>query len=504
MKEKEKSFLTAGMIVFLLSLLFVPEMISKKRAASHSGCVAYSGTINRFELYESSIKEYGLFNNLKKEITFNSDTEFNLYIGQSRTLTGFANYHVCLSVKADNRRYRFIEFINEEEVYNYFSRKRGTFKTSINKNNSEKLFNRRFEKLPKTIQNAYIKFFGKEEVTEPEVTITTGFTLDDRPLNSLYELSIKYPKIGIYAEWREPFVNNHLCKFEIYDGDENLICSEEKETINKEDRSYICFSNWISFLKHRSGRWQIKIYSDENLISEKTIDVKPFSDIYPFDDDLIVAVEKNDYNKVRYLIESGRNVNSVDYYQTSLLRIAATKGYTRIAEYLIEKGASLDPVDNSGMTELMLYSAIGDISKVEKLIHDGSKVNYGDIYKETPLYYAVMGNQYATTQILISNGAEIDYCNGQITALCEACNNGNIDITKLLLDNGADINKPHSQGMTPLMRAIGSGNTELVKFLIKNGADVNKKSDNYTPLVFAERFAKDAQMREIIYSAGGR
>ena len=71
----------------------------------------------------------------------------------------------------------------------------------------------------------------------------------------------------------------------------------------------------------------------------------------------------------------------------------------------------------------------------------------------------------------------------------EASKSGNLEVVKVLLKSGADVNVKDNWGWTPLMWECSYGHLEVVKFLLKNGADVNVKS-NYgsTPLVAACRY----------------
>lgn len=74
------------------------------------------------------------------------------------------------------------------------------------------------------------------------------------------------------------------------------------------------------------------------------------------------------------------------------------------------------------------------------------------------------------------------------TPLVMAAREGNLEIAKLLIDNGANVNKYASGDETPLMAAASSGNLSLVHFLVEKGASVNKKlSDNGTALLIAAK-----------------
>jgi ankyrin repeat protein len=49
----------------------------------------------------------------------------------------------------------------------------------------------------------------------------------------------------------------------------------------------------------------------------------------------------------------------------------------------------------------------------------------------------------------------------------------NIELVKLLLEYGADVNSKDDDGYTPLSIACKYKNTELVKLLIEHGADID-------------------------------
>ena len=57
-----------------------------------------------------------------------------------------------------------------------------------------------------------------------------------------------------------------------------------------------------------------------------------------------------------------------------------------------------------------------------------------------------------------------------------ASKHNNIDIIKLLLDHGADINATNYWKTTPLMYACVYGNLAVIKFLLEHGADMSMRN----------------------------
>ncbi|WP_353279746.1 ankyrin repeat domain-containing protein [Wolbachia endosymbiont (group B) of Xanthorhoe designata] len=109
------------------------------------------------------------------------------------------------------------------------------------------------------------------------------------------------------------------------------------------------------------------------------------------------------------------------------------------------------------------------------------------------LFLALQNKNLKKAERLIKKGVNV-YARDKVnrTFLHWSVENGHVDIVKLLLDYGADVNAQLAgkySGVTPLHFAVLGHHTNIVKYLLDYGADVNVKAKKgITPLVFALKF----------------
>ena len=120
----------------------------------------------------------------------------------------------------------------------------------------------------------------------------------------------------------------------------------------------------------------------------------------------------------------------------------------------------------------------GDTDRLEILYgmnHDTLEATNSNGF--TPLIIATYRNQLACVKFLIEHNVNVNRSSQEGTALVGACYKGNLDIIRLLLNNGAEVDAVGSNGSTALIYAVLANNKELVKLLMEYKADPNKKDN---------------------------
>lgn len=131
----------------------------------------------------------------------------------------------------------------------------------------------------------------------------------------------------------------------------------------------------------------------------------------------------------------------------------------------------------------------GDLEGVNSMLKLGMDVNVVDEDGRTAPMFAGFNGHTEIVKILIDRGAKIDAIdNSHRTALLFAATGHFPETVKLLLDNKSDPNiVDNGEHFSPLMHAAAEGNLDIVKILLEYGADMDLKDvDGDT----AESFAR--------------
>ncbi|TPX37453.1 hypothetical protein SmJEL517_g00580 [Synchytrium microbalum] len=146
---------------------------------------------------------------------------------------------------------------------------------------------------------------------------------------------------------------------------------------------------------------------------------------------------------------------------------------------------------NTDEKRLWMCAALGDLSTVKELVENGAGVNdeeaEGDMIGVTPLYAAACKNHLDVVEYLIEHGAIANFRIFDSPLLCQYIEEKKLDLVKLLIAKGADVDFDDTSKQTPLYLAARDGLVEIVELLCQR-ADVNRFEDSEkTPVWIASR-----------------
>ncbi len=190
------------------------------------------------------------------------------------------------------------------------------------------------------------------------------------------------------------------------------------------------------------------------------------------------AIDRGDVSDVDAMIAAGTLINTPESYGETPLYFAIAKGNAEIVQKLIDAGAYFNKFEDDGSTPLYHAASMGYTDIVQKLIDAGADLNRVSRNGSTPLDIAKKNSHLQVVEIL--NRSE----KGR---LFKAINRGDFEAANRLINDRVDLNKPNTDGYTPLCFAASHGNIKLLQSLIKAGADINKGNyiDGSTPLAHA-------------------
>lgn len=117
----------------------------------------------------------------------------------------------------------------------------------------------------------------------------------------------------------------------------------------------------------------------------------------------------------------------------------------------------------------------------------------------------------AAAERLLAQGADVNAVKNGEPLLIMAARNGHIQVMKLLLNRGADVNARDDRGRTALMVAAGLSDPGMVRLLLSKGADVSARgNDGYTAWTASEMVgggrgsANYREMRRLLKDAGAK
>jgi ankyrin repeat protein len=206
------------------------------------------------------------------------------------------------------------------------------------------------------------------------------------------------------------------------------------------------------------------------------------------------AVRVNDDVLAGMLIAAGADVNAGNRYQQAALHVAIQNRHPAMVRQLLAAGANVAMMDGSGELPLHLAARLGEAGIVDLLLEHGAQVDARDLhYGQSALMLAVREGHAALVPRLLAAGADVNAkslageehrwvfptevpvgtsqgvginrsglpdrgmrypITGMKTPLLFATRQGNLQLTRQLVEAGADIEATDANGITPLINAI--------------------------------------------------
>jgi uncharacterized protein len=240
---------------------------------------------------------------------------------------------------------------------------------------------------------------------------------------------------------------------------------------------------------------------------------------------LMLAAREDDMESARLLIAAGADVNAVAGDGKNALSLAIFNGHYDLASYLVDNKADVNNADTQRFTPLFWavdrrnmetapnfpWMITQDpLPLIKKLLDAGANPNAlvnntprarmragsPRIVFATPLMRAAFSGDLDLVKLLLSHRADpkVVSSDGE-TMLSAAAGLGfiqgyskgrspeeRLEVVKLFVELGNDVNQADDYGITPLMVAGNMGDTAIIQFLVDRGADLaaydlGKKND---------------------------
>jgi ankyrin repeat protein len=185
---------------------------------------------------------------------------------------------------------------------------------------------------------------------------------------------------------------------------------------------------------------------------------------------LSIATELNYSDVIIFLLEKGSDPNTENKIGRTPLFFAILNKNIKIIKKLIKYKSNINHISTKRgyhNANFQTACAVGDVNIVKYLIKKGANINFVDSINCTPLYHASIKNNIEVVKVLLENGVEID--NMSVT---ESSRLGYCDIVKLLLERGYDI----KNDIFSLEHATYDGHMNIVKLLLQYGVNVENNA----------------------------
>ena len=190
--------------------------------------------------------------------------------------------------------------------------------------------------------------------------------------------------------------------------------------------------------------------------------------------ELMMAALEANLDEVKRLVEQGANIEETDDTGSTPLMWAVQGGDIEIVNFLLDSGADVGAVGGRDATAFMIAVISGKEDIGVRLLEAGATFGGELSYQQDYLEYAAAHGQATMVRALIQYGANLRESGSD--ALCFAIKSRHIEVAKVLIEAGADVNQRGNLGNDlPIIHALQTQDQAMVQLLVENGAELNRK-----------------------------
>ncbi|XP_028678829.1 uncharacterized protein bcl3 [Erpetoichthys calabaricus] len=195
---------------------------------------------------------------------------------------------------------------------------------------------------------------------------------------------------------------------------------------------------------------------------------------------------------IQILLDGKKELDIYNNLRQTPLHLAVITQQPHMVHLLVSNGSDAMLSDRNLQTSIHLACEHNNFDCLQEILNQRWKHlnlearNYEGL---TPLHIAVNNGNKEIVTLLLDRGADIDAVDIKSgrSPLIHAVENNNTDTVKLLIESGSNVNTQTYSGNTALHSACGRGLLEITRILLKNGADSSIKNyHNDTPVMVAK------------------
>ncbi|XP_066480502.1 transient receptor potential cation channel subfamily A member 1 [Tiliqua scincoides] len=228
-------------------------------------------------------------------------------------------------------------------------------------------------------------------------------------------------------------------------------------------------------LHHAAGRGQLELM--QMIIDDSSAEVLNVTDCSG-NTPLHWATKKRQVESIKLLLRGGANPNILNSSTMAPLHLAVQSLYNEIVKILAEHSSTdVNLEGESGNTPILVACYKDNPEALNILIENGGLINKANSLGCMPVHAAAFSGAKLCLEIVIKKGEELGYSpenhinfinNGKCSALHLAVQSGDLEMIKMCIEYGAQIDLKQGNKCTALHFAATQGATDILKLMMSS------------------------------------